>query len=73
MLKLKEYRKAANMTQLELANEAGVSRVTIARYECGQQRPPAEIAERISEILRIPAERRWDAFYATDTQTVLSP
>lgn len=72
-MKLKEYRKAAKMTQTELASAVGVTRLTIARYECGTRKPPAEIAERISEILHIPSERMWDTFYATDTQVLLSP
>ena len=33
--KLKELRESRNMTQFELADKAGINRVTVARYEIG--------------------------------------
>lgn len=36
--KLKEYRKQKNMTQIELAEKSGVSRITISQIENGIER-----------------------------------
>ena len=39
MNSIKKYRKAANMTQMQLAERLGVSRQTIVRFESGTCEP----------------------------------
>ena len=41
---LRRYRKAADLTQQELADRAGVSRQTILSIEKGRYRPSIELA-----------------------------
>ncbi len=36
--KIKEYREKMKMTQTELSEKSGVSRVTISQLECGVER-----------------------------------
>lgn len=72
-MKLKDYRKAAKMTQSQLASKVDLTRIAIARYESGERRPSPEIAERIALVLKIPARCMWETFYAPDTQEVYSP
>lgn len=54
--RLTELRKAAGYTQLELANEVGVSRRMIAYYEGQSEHPPTTILPRIASALRISAD-----------------
>lgn len=44
-------RKAKGWTQEELAHEANVTRVSIARYEAGERIPNVLIADRIAKAL----------------------
>jgi transcriptional regulator with XRE-family HTH domain len=48
---IKEIREAAGMSQESLAAAAGVTRVSIARYETGERVPSLEIAARIARAL----------------------
>lgn len=40
------------MEQLDAAQEAGISRVTLSRYENGRQRPPHDIVVRLQTLYR---------------------
>lgn len=53
-LNMMEARKAAILTQKELADMVGVSVVTICRYETGKRTPNVRIAKRIGKILGVP-------------------
>ena len=44
-------RKEKNMTQEALAEEVGVSRQTIAKWESGESAPDLDMAERLSQVL----------------------
>lgn len=51
--KLKEARKAAHITQQELAEYLGVHRSTVANYEIGRRKPTFLELKKIAEKLRI--------------------
>ena len=50
-MSIKDKRIAANMSQEELAQASGVSRVAIASYESGKRTPSISIAARIAKAL----------------------
>ena len=52
-IKLKEARKAAKFTQVEIADYLGVSRSTIANYEMGRRKPTFLELKKIAEKLRV--------------------
>jgi len=52
-MKLKEIRKNANLTQLQLANECGCERSTIGKIETGAICPSVRLAKRIAKALNI--------------------
>ena len=54
--KVKYYRLAKNLTQLELANLVGISETHLQNIEYGKARPNIEIALRLSDSLDISVE-----------------
>ena len=51
---LKQIRKRSNMTQAELAEKSGVSRVTISRLETGElQETTLGTLSRLADTLRV--------------------
>ena len=48
--RLKELRKDKNMTQVQLAEELGVSKGTVALWEIGKREPNFETLNRLSDI-----------------------
>ncbi len=53
-LKLRGYRKANGKKQSELGTMLGVPQTTISKWENGLQRPSAEHAEKLSQLMGIP-------------------
>ena len=51
LLKIKEFRKAAGMTQEELGNKVGASAVSIHFYENGKQSPDVEMLIKLADAL----------------------
>ena len=52
--RIKEAREAANMTQAELAERAGITRVSLSRIETGaNQNPSVQTAIRIAKTLGV--------------------
>lgn len=52
---IRKHRFFANeMTQLELAEKAGVSRQTIVALEAGKYSPSLELAFRIANVFKVP-------------------
>ena len=49
--KLKEVRKQAGYTQLDMARMIGVARTTYAEYEQGKIQPPVDKIQKIIEVL----------------------
>jgi len=54
--KLKFLRRAASMTQSELAEKAGVSRQTVYAIEKGKYVPSVRLALRLAKILHVKVE-----------------
>jgi predicted ATPase/transcriptional regulator with XRE-family HTH domain len=58
---LRRRRAEFGLTQAELARELGCAPITLRKVEAEERRPSPELAQRMVEILRVPAEQR-DAF-----------
>lgn len=55
---LRTHREAAGLTRQELAERAGVGRVTVWRWETGASKPEqAEVVQRVAEALGSPGTR----------------
>jgi transcriptional regulator with XRE-family HTH domain len=54
--KLKEIRKLRCMTQAELAQKAGINRVTVARYELGVSVPGTANLVKLADALNVSTE-----------------
>lgn len=52
MEKLKEVRKKAGLTQVELAEKVGCSQVCVARWEKGTNDPSLKMAKALAEALK---------------------
>lgn len=55
---LKKLRAEQDFTQESLAELVGCSPVTLRSFEIGKRRPSREMAERIADTLRVPADQR---------------
>jgi DNA-binding XRE family transcriptional regulator len=55
--RLRDFRTDSGLTQQELAERAGVNRVTIARYETGRQTPRYASLEALADALGCPVEQ----------------
>lgn len=53
---LKELRKNAGLTQLELANKVGMSISAISLYEKGVRTPSVDVLFKLAEILGVSVE-----------------
>lgn len=53
-IRIKEARRARGMTPTELANNVGVSRQSISKYELGSSEPSTAILEAIASTLNMP-------------------
>ena len=51
--RLKELRQQRQLTQLELAEQVSVDRVTIARLETGTRNPSMDLLLRLAKVLRV--------------------
>lgn len=56
---LKQLRENAGYSKSELASKAGISRMSIERYEKGQRLPSVPVAKRIAAALGV----EWTRFY----------
>jgi transcriptional regulator with XRE-family HTH domain len=56
--RIRASRKAANMTQQELARRLGLHTQTISYYERGEWIPPADRVEQIAKVLGDPSLTR---------------
>jgi len=50
-MNIKQMRKAANLTQQQLADKSGISRVTLTRIETGASNPSLESLRAIAHAL----------------------
>ena len=58
--KLKELRKSANLTQVELAEKLNLSRVNYTRYETGKVRPDYETLIKLADFYDISLDELFD-------------
>tara|TARA_B100000925_G_scaffold290088_1_gene274460 strand:+ start:2354 stop:2602 length:249 start_codon:yes stop_codon:yes gene_type:complete len=54
--KLKKVRKSQKVTQLELAQQVGVSRQSIYAIEASKSEPSLSLALKISKVLSVPVD-----------------
>ncbi|HST03370.1 MAG TPA: helix-turn-helix domain-containing protein, partial [Chloroflexia bacterium] len=55
---LKQQRRALDITQEQLADRIGCSKVTITKIEAGERRPSRQMADLLAEHLHIPSDAR---------------
>jgi predicted ATPase/transcriptional regulator with XRE-family HTH domain len=55
---LKRRRKAARLTQEQLAQQLSCSTITLRKIESEERRPSTQIAERLAEIFKIPSNEQ---------------
>lgn len=53
---LKDKRKEAGLSQLELASQIDIGRSTLSLLENGKRKPSYEVMKRISKVLNEPFE-----------------
>ena len=58
--KIKKFRLARGLTQLELANKAGSSTNYYARFERGETKPSADFFKRVAKTLDITSKDIFD-------------
>jgi transcriptional regulator with XRE-family HTH domain len=56
LLNLINLRKAKKVTQVEMANNFGVSRVTYARWESGISKPSIDDIERMADFFDVSVD-----------------
>lgn len=66
---LKELRKKSFLTQEELAQKAKLSRYTVTRVECGNQKPGTTVIRALAKALKV---RQKDIEFPTKLQTTKS-
>ena len=49
-MSFREVRKKHNLTQKDVANKLGTSRVTVARWECGFNNPKLETLKKLAKL-----------------------
>ena len=57
--RLKQRRQEIGMTQQEVIERTGVSRVSYHRYENGEREPTASTANHIADVLGTTVEALW--------------
>ena len=69
---LKRKRKSLDLTQAELAKAVGCSTAAVRKIEAEERRPSVQIAERLSQIFRIPSTEQssFIRFARGDTRSV---
>lgn len=72
-IQIREARKAAAMTQDELAHELGVARQMIGRYESGHDAPSIEILGKAATVLGIEFQVRGFRITFEATRRALRP
>lgn len=64
--RLREARKAANLTQEELANKIGIKRSTYGQFEQGRNEPNISVLPQLARELNKPIEWLLGLTYLTD-------
>jgi predicted ATPase/transcriptional regulator with XRE-family HTH domain len=56
--RVRQHRKELDMTQEDFAQRVGISTETVSKIERGERRPSKQVAERMAQVLDLPAEDR---------------
>lgn len=67
---IKEYREKRGLTQQELADKIGKSRIMVYHYEKGEKNVPDLVLKEISSILNIPEREVFDSDFPFQDKTV---
>jgi transcriptional regulator with XRE-family HTH domain len=70
-MRLKQLREAKSWRQAKLADEAGVTREYIARFETGKHDPPLSRVEKLANVLKVPIGRLLKRPSQTASQSVM--
>jgi tetratricopeptide (TPR) repeat protein/transcriptional regulator with XRE-family HTH domain len=70
--RLAQRRKAVGLTQEQLAEQLGVERTTVARWERGETQPLPWLRPKLAQALRLPADRI-EELLAADSATAGPP
>lgn len=63
--KLKQAREKAKLTQLEVANMAGISLLSYQRYEAEMRKPNIVIAFRLADVLKTDVSKLFGDYRGT--------
>jgi transcriptional regulator with XRE-family HTH domain len=63
---LKQRRHTQGLTQADLARQIGCTVSAIKEFEAGRRRPSRRLAERLIDVLRVPAHERASLLRAVD-------
>lgn len=61
---LSELRKTQGLSQLQVAQQAGIARSMVSTLELGEKNPSVTTAKKIAEVLKFD----WTLFYANQGQ-----
>ncbi len=56
-ISIKQRRRTLDLTQEDLADCVGCSTITIQKIELGERRPSRQVAQRLAECLKLPADQ----------------
>lgn len=68
-IRFREARKQAGLTQQELADKLGISKISINNYEKGASFPRAEILFGLFEVLNIDAREFFASEYSAEAES----
>lgn len=57
------FREKANITQMQISRDAGISQGYYSDIECGVRCPSPAVAARIAQVLGIPEQEIFRIFY----------
>lgn len=63
MYNLQRIRKKKGLSQAQLAKKAGISEISIRKYESGERKPKIETISKIAMALDIPVEELFDGYF----------
>lgn len=65
---LKSIRKAAGITQHELATLVGVKQPLVSKIEKRSANPSTEVAKRIAKVLNLSISEMWEMFFEDENR-----
>src|SRR5215211_4601575 len=56
--RVRQHRRELDLTQEDFAQRVGIATETVSKIERGERRPSKHVAERMAQVLELPAEDR---------------